>query len=196
MKKACCLGVTGGIGSGKSYVCRMLQEKGIPVFYTDDEAKLEMLENPQIHSELISLIGPDAISAEGRPVKPVLSAYICQGEEFAARVNAIVHPRVKERTMRWQQAHASSPVIAIECALLFESGFEDLCDKTITVAAPHEVRIQRICKRDTITPSKAQEWIDLQMPQEDKIQRSDFVILNDGIEPILPQIDKILTQIQ
>lgn len=190
-----CLGITGGIGSGKSYVCRTLEQLGIPVFYTDDEAKLEMKENTLIHQQLRQLIGPEAVSQDGRPVKAVLSEYICQGSDHADRINAIVHPQVKLRTQRWIEAHATHRVIAIECALLFESGFEDLCDKTITIAAPLEVRISRVCQRDSISPRQAQQWIDLQMPQEEKVRRSDFTINNDGLSDIAEQINSILPQL-
>jgi len=173
----------------------MLQKKGIPVFYTDDEAKAEMKENPEIHRELVNLIGPEAISPEGLPVKAVLSAYICQDQSHAAKINAIVHPKVRQRTQRWIDAHQAQPIIAIECALLFESGFDNLCQKTLTVAAPLETRINRVCGRDKITPAKAHEWINLQMPQEEKIKRSDYAINNDGIAPVAPQIENILLQI-
>ena len=170
----------------------MLEARGIPIFYTDDEAKIEMRENASIHRELISLIGPQAVSPDHKPVKAVLSQFICQNTTNADKVNQIVHPRIRSRAQRWIDLHHDSPVIAMECALLFESGFDSLCNKTITVAAPLEVRINRICRRDNITPQQAQSWIDLQMPQEDKIKRSDFVINNDGQHNLMPQIDDIL----
>ncbi len=186
------LGITGGIGSGKSYVCKSLIDRGIPVFYTDDEARAEMRDNPIIHQQLVSLIGPEAIAPDGTPSKPVLRNYICQGPDNAAKVNAIVHPKVKERTARWCAAHTAAPVVAIECALLFESGFQDLCDQVVTISAPLEVRISRVCQRDGITPAKAREWIALQMPQEEKERLADHTIINDGIQPLAPQIDRIL----
>lgn len=199
-----CIGITGGIGSGKSFVCKLLEQSGIPVFYTDDEAKLEMRDNTEIHRELVKLIGSSAISPDGKPVKAVLSEFICQSNENAERVNRIVHPLVKQRALRWKQsffsrvgAVLSSPIIVvIECAILFESGFQDLCDKTITVAAPLQTRVDRVCHRDNISPQKAIEWINLQMPQEEKILRSDFCINNDGATPIEPQLREILAQLR
>lgn len=193
--KPLCLGITGGIGSGKSYVCHTLEQLGIPIFYTDDEAKLEMKDNAYIHQQLWQLIGPEAVSPDGRPVKAILSEYICQGSDHADRINAIVHPQVKLRTQRWIEAHANNPIVAIECALLFESGFEDLCDKTVTIAAPLEVRINRVCQRDGISPHQAQQWINLQMPQEEKIRRSDFTIYNDGLRDVTEQINTILPRL-
>lgn len=188
-----CLGITGGIGSGKSYVCHLLESQGIPIFYTDDEAKAEMRENPIIHEELVALIGPEAIGNDGTPSKPVLAAYICQGNDYAERVNQIVHPRVKERTLRWIGQQKGCEVVGIECALLFESGFDNICQKTITVAAPLHLRIERICQRDNITPQQAMHWIDLQMSQEEKVNRSDYCIINDGESDLLSQIESIIT---
>ena len=206
------LGITGSIGSGKSHVCHLLEERGIPVFYTDIEAKAEMRENPDIHRELTALIGPEAIDADGHPVKAVLADYICRGPHYADQVNAIVHPRVRERMRQWINANKTptnpprgealglfSPSgeleggsVCIESALLFESGFHTDCTTTITVVAPLELRIKRIMQRDHISREKALEWINLQMPQEQKAALADHVIVNDSITPITPQIDKIL----
>lgn len=193
--KTTTLGITGGIGSGKTFICRMLEQMGIPVFYTDDEAKLEMKENTLIHQQLRQLIGPQAVSEDHCPVKAVLSEYICRGKDHADHINAIVHPQVKLRTQRWINAQAPHPVVAIESALLFESGFDSLCTKTITVAAPLHVRLARVCQRDSISPAQAQRWIDLQMPQEEKVRRSDFTINNDGNANIQEQINTILSQL-
>ena len=171
------LGITGSIGSGKSLVCALLEERGIPVFYTDDEAKAEMRDNADIHRELIALLGPEAISPDGRPVKAVLADYICRGPEYADNINKIVHPRVRERMRRWikRESEGASPLLA--------------------VVAPLEVRVSRIMRRDHITRDKALEWIGLQMPQEQKADLADHTITNDGITPLTPQIDQLLRQL-
>lgn len=190
------LGITGSIGSGKSLVCALLEERGIPVFYTDDEAKAEMRDNADIHRELIALLGPEAISPDGRPVKAVLADYICRGPEYADNINKIVHPRVRERMRRWikRESEEVSPLLAVESALLFESGFNTDCTATLAVVAPLEVRVSRIMRRDHITRDKALEWIGLQMPQEQKADLADHTITNDGITPLTPQIDQLLSQ--
>ena len=185
------IGVTGGIGSGKSLVCGLLEERGIPVFYTDDEAKLEMRENEQIHRELITLLGPEAISTDGRPVKAVIADYVCRGQEYANKINNIVHPRVRERMHRWIASQQNN-CVAIESALLFESGFNADCTMTVAVTAPLEIRVSRIIRRDHISRDKALEWIALQMPQEQKAALADHIIVNDGVTPITPQIAKLL----
>lgn len=191
------LGITGSIGSGKSLVCALLEERGIPVFYTDDEAKAEMRENADIHHELIALLGPEAISPDGRPVKAVLADYICRGPKYADNINKIVHPRVRERMRRWikRESEGASPLLAVESALLFESGFNTDCTATLAVVAPLEVRVSRIMRRDHITRDKALEWIGLQMPQEQKADLADHTITNDGITPLTPQIDQLLRQL-
>lgn len=181
------IGITGGIGSGKSLVCGLLEERGIPVFYTDDEAKAEMRENEQIHRELIDLLGPGAIDSKGAPVKSVLADYICRGKEYADRINNIVHPRVRERMHRWIESQRTK-CVAIESALLFESGFNADCTVTVVVTAPLEVRVSRIMRRDHISRPEALEWIALQMPQEQKAALADHIIVNDGITPLTPQI--------
>ena len=190
-------GITGSIGSGKSLVCALLEERGIPVFYTDDEAKAEMRDNADIHRELIALLGPEAISPDGRPVKAVLADYICRGPEYADNINKIVHPRVRERMRRWikRESEGASPLLAVESALLFESGFNTDCTATLAVVAPLEVRVSRIMRRDHITRDKALEWIGLQMPQEQKAALADHTIVNDGITPLTPQIDQLLRQL-
>jgi dephospho-CoA kinase len=191
------LGITGSIGSGKSLVCALLEERGIPVFYTDDEAKAEMRDNADIHRELIALLGPEAISPDGRPVKAVLADYICRGPEYADNINKIVHPRVRERMRHWikKESEGASPLLAVESALLFESGFNTDCTATLAVVAPLEVRVSRIMRRDHITRDKALEWISLQMPQEQKADLADHTITNDGITPLTPQIDQLLRQL-
>lgn len=107
MNKPLCLGVTGGIGSGKSYVCRMLEQRGVPVFYTDDEAKLEMRSNTAIHQELCAIIGPEVLDACGRPVKDVLSQYIRQSTAHAQRGKRHCAPTSKGASHALAQQHAS-----------------------------------------------------------------------------------------
>ena len=186
------IGVTGGIGSGKSLVCGLLEERGIPVFYTDDEAKLEMRENEQIHRELIDLLGPESIDSEGAPVKAVIADYVCRGPEYAHKINNIVHPRVRERMHRWIMSQQTN-CVAIESALLFESGFNADCTVTVAVTAPLETRVNRIIRRDHISRDKALEWVSLQMPQKQKAALADYTIVNDAITPLTPQLAKLLT---
>lgn len=176
--------ITGGIGSGKSYVCSLLMERGIRVYDCDTAAKRIMRGSAGIQSRLARLIG-DSLYAGGRLDKSMMAAYILSSSENAARVNAIVHPAVAEDFL-------ASGASFMECAILFESGFDRLVDRVVTVTAPLEVRVRRIMARDNITDEKAREWIACQMPQEEMAHRSDCVICNDGATPLDRQIDKML----
>ncbi len=173
------IGITGGIGSGKSYVCHWLEEMGLPVFYCDDEAKRIIRTHPVVRQELTALVGSAVYDADGQLVKPVLAAYLCTSPEHAARVDAIVHPVVAEEFCTWADSQTARTVI-MECALLFESGFDRLVHHTVHVSAPLELREKRVMARDGVTLEKVQAWMSLQMPEEEKARRADSVLHNDG----------------
>lgn len=181
------IAVTGGIGSGKSFVCHRLEEAGYPIFYCDDEAKRIIRNDAAVKEALVQLVGSEVYDETGRLVKPVLAAYLCRGKAFAAQVDAIVHPRVGAAFEAWAEQQ-QVPTVFMECALLFESGFDRYVDHTVLVAAPEEVRLQRVMQRDGVSREKALEWMALQMPEEEKAKRADTVIYNDGVREIGPQI--------
>ncbi|MDY4567876.1 MAG: dephospho-CoA kinase [Alloprevotella sp.] len=174
------LAVTGGIGSGKSHICRLLSARGLPVFYCDDEAKRLIRHDAEIRRRLTALIGPDVYDQDGRLVKPVLASWICGSKDQAAQVDAIVHPRVAEVFNAWVAAHSESAVVVMECALLYESGFDRLVDEVVAVAVPEDLRLQRVIDRDGVTPEKARAWMALQMPETEKLRRADYVVRNDA----------------
>lgn len=190
------IGITGGIGSGKSYVCRLLEVRGISVYDCDKAAKHLMNNSPQLRQQLTELIGAEAY---GGPAKANLSAavglpplnkaavtrFLMSSEDNAAALDAIVHPAVfrdfEESGMQW-----------MESAILFESGIFRLVDKVVAVSAPDSLRLKRVMMRDGITEQKAQQWMDKQWPQSLVLERADYVIVNDGLTPLAPQIDKLL----
>lgn len=184
-------GITGGIGSGKSYVCRSIEAAGYPVFYCDDEARRIIRTDAGVRAALTALIGTSVYDEEGLPVKSVLSAYIRSGKEHADQVNAIVHPRVAEAFESWSRLQPSSAVF-MECALLFEARFDRFVDTSILVTAPLETRISRIMNRDGASRQQALEWMALQMPEEEKEQRANYIINNDGVAEIAPQLQRII----
>lgn len=179
--------VTGGIGSGKSYVCRLIERRGIHVYDCDSAAKRIMASSDEIKAALCRVVGDDVLS-EGRIDKAVLASYLLKSEKNAQQINRIVHPAVAEDFI-------SSGYSWIECAILFSSGFDKLVDKVVCVTAPLEVRVDRIVRRDNISRDNALEWIGRQMPQEKVKTLSDYEIVNDGVMDVDIQIDKILASI-
>lgn len=179
--------VTGGIGSGKSYVCRLIERRGIHVYDCDSAAKRIMASSDEIKAALCRVVGDDVLS-EGRIDKAVLASYLLKSEKNAQQINRIVHPAVAEDFI-------SSGYSWMECAILFSSGFDKLVDKVVCVTAPLEVRVDRIVRRDNISRDNALEWIGRQMPQEEIKTLSDYELVNDGVMDVDIQIDKILASI-
>ncbi len=185
------IALTGGIGSGKSYVCRQLERLGYPVFYCDEEARRIVRTDPVVHDALVQLVGSRVYTPDGELCKPVLRDYLCGGQTNASQVDAIVHPRVGEAFGQWAVRQSSARVF-MECALLFEAGFNRYVDATILVSAPLEMRIARVMSRDGISRSKVLEWMALQMPEAEKARRADYIVLNDGTADIAAELKRLL----
>lgn len=188
------IGITGGIGSGKSFFSSRLKEYGIPVFDSDSEAKKLMLVSPFIVSSLKSLLG-DNVYIDGKLNKSLIADYIFSSPTNAHKINSIVHPCVKKEFLSWVNEHFNSGdrIVAIESAILFESGFDDIVDKVVTVHAPLELRISRVMKRDHTSREKVLERINSQMSDDERNQRADFVIENDGFTPLDEQIERLFS---
>lgn len=180
--------LTGGIGSGKSYVCEHLRKRGIDVYDCDTAAKRIMQTSPHIQQSIKQLIGDGAYTGKGILDKAVVSRFLLASEDNAAKLNAIVHPAVAED-------FAASGMQWMECAILFTSSFDKLVDKVVCVTAPTELRIKRIINRDAITREKAIDWIKCQMSQEEIVRRSDYEIINDGKADIGIQLDMLLEEL-
>lgn len=182
--------ITGGIGSGKSYVCRILESRGICVYDCDAAAKRLMRTSEKLQQELRQLVGQDVYTSDGQLQKSVLSDFLLASEANKLALNDVIHPAVAENFL-------SSGMTWLESAILFESGFDSRVsfDRVVCVSAPRDIRIQRIMRRDNITAEKAAEWIDTQMAQEEVERRSHFVIVNDGKSDIEQQVDNMLSKI-
>lgn len=191
------LGITGGIGSGKSYVAQMLQARwDVPVYDCDSEAKRLTAESDDIRTALTQLVG-DHLWQQGQMQKPVLAAYLFASPEHAAQVNAIIHPAVRRDFLCWADAHSRSPVVAIESAILCESGFHTLVDSILLVDAPLEVRLQRAMLRD----GASRQQVMARMARQDSAQARQlarFTVTNDGGGDQLLQacLESIVTQLQ
>ncbi len=188
------LGITGGIGSGKSVVARCLRNMDIPVYNCDDEAKRLNDTHPAIRQALTALIGNNTYDTDGHLNKSVLATYLFADQQNASRINAIIHPHVMDDFLQWKQRQVS-PWVAIESAILFESGFNRLADKILTVSAPEEIRIERAVKRDHTSPKAVRQRMRHQMSDDEKVKLSDYIVLNDEEHPIIPQILDILANL-
>ena len=188
------IGLTGGIGCGKSYVAGKMQLRGIPVYDSDQRAKLLTATDPAIKEALSELVGPTLYCPCGCGVmqKEVLAQFIFGNPVNLAKVNAIIHPRVKDDFRRWTDSLESKEFCILESAILFESGFESEVDFTVCVDAPLALRIKRCVKRDNTTEQAVIARINSQMDQEEKCRKADFVILNDDVQPLEPQIDALV----
>lgn len=186
------IGITGGIGSGKSYVSRLLTEYyGIPVYNTDSEAKRLMLSDEGIRRRLTALLGKEVYKSDGTLNKPLLANYLFADSCHAGQINAIVHPQVKADFLKWADRQTGCEVVALESAILFESGFDNIVDKVVMVYAPVELRIRRVMLRDSTTEEKIRQRIVAQMDDKAKQDRSDFIIFNDGSRPLNLQLDDL-----
>ena len=192
------IGITGGIGSGKSYVCRLLEQQGYTVYDCDSAAKRLIRTSPFIRRRLTALIGPETYfkeSGDGSQEsveyilnKKVVAEFLLKSEDNARAIDRIVHPAVFhdfiESGMEW-----------MESAIIYESGIYRLVDRVIVVTAPEELRIQRVMARDEISREKVLEWMSRQLPQEEVRQRADFEIVNDGLADLNQQLDDIIKEI-
>ena len=181
------IGITGGIGSGKSYVSRLLEARGYEVYDCDSAAKRLIAHSPFIRRRLTALIGPHTYLANGSLNKGAVAEFLLASAENANAVDRIVHPAVFNDFVK-------SGLNWMESAIIYESGIYRLVDRVIVVTAPEELRIQRVMARDNISREKVLEWMGRQWPQEEIRQRADYEIVNDGQADIEQQLNNIIEQ--
>ena len=185
------IAITGGIGSGKTYVSDMLQNRGVPIYNADVEAKRLMVSDISIRKGLVGLLGEDAYLNDELN-KPLLASYLFSSPEHVKQINSIVHPSVKADFRRWLDANQHYAIAGIESAILFEAGFQDCVDFIIMVSAPEALRLSRAMKRDGASEQQIRERMAAQMDEDKKKEMSDFVILNDETSSLDSQIESIL----
>lgn len=184
------IGVTGGIGSGKTTVCQIFELLGIPVFYADEVAKNLMVADSVLRKQIIQGFGQEAYFSDGSLNRKHLSALVFKDGELLALLNSFVHPAVFRAMDEWSlQQH--SPYVLKEAALLFESGSYQQNDFNILVSTNDALRIQRVMKRDGATAEKVKERIQNQMPEEEKRTKADFIISNNEDEFLITQVLKL-----
>ncbi|QZE15570.1 dephospho-CoA kinase [Halosquirtibacter laminarini] len=187
------LGITGGIGCGKTTICKALRLLDIPIFISDIEAKKLMTFDPIVKNKLTSILGIEAYQEDGNLNKPYISNKIFHNQEILRKVNKVVHHATKESFKHWKQLQKNS-IIAYESALLFESGSDKLMDKVIFIQAPLKTRIERVMKRDKISKEQVQARINNQMDEKKKEKRADYIINNHN-QLIIPQLLKLIDTI-
>lgn len=185
------VGLTGGIGSGKSTVSRLLETMEIPVYTADTESKRLVNTSPDIRDRLIATFGSQ-LYQDGELDKAMLASLIFGNKENLQYVNSVIHPVVFEDFRHWAQQQTQSPFVVIESAILFDSGFSKTVDVTVNVSAPLEVRIRRVEARDKVSRKTIEERINSQMPEEERNRLSDYTIFNDEVHALLPQVENLL----
>jgi dephospho-CoA kinase len=180
------VGLTGGIGSGKTVVARIFESLGIPVYYADDAAKRLMNSDPQLRKELIKHFGEKTYTPEGLDRK-YLASIVFNNKEKLDRLNAITHPVTIRDASEWM-AKQTTPYVIKEAALLFESGATEHLDYVIGVYAPQHVRVKRVMERDNLSTAEVMKRISRQIDEEMKMKLCDFVITNNEQQLVVPQV--------
>ena len=185
------IGITGGIGSGKSIASRLFYALGVPIYDADSRARWLMENDLELRQQLTAAFGPDTYDSAGRLNRPVLAGTVFRNPALLAQLNALVHPHVGTNFESWAatQAQAGHRYILKEAALLFEAGSYKQLDRTITVFAPLAVREARVLRRDSYrSPADIQAIMAKQLSEDEKIKRADYILTNDDVLPLLPQV--------
>jgi len=184
------IGITGGIGSGKSVVGQILEAMHFPVYYSDQQSKILVDTDHVIREELIKLLGKE-VYLDGKLNRPFLTQQLFSNDDLRLKINQIIHPKVREAFTIWVNKQSSNLVFN-EAAILFETGAYQSMDYTILVTAPLELKIERVLKRDNIAINEIQERMSKQWSDEEKIPLADFVIVNDEAKPLLKQVEAVI----
>lgn len=188
------VGITGGIGTGKSMICRIISIMGYPVFYSDTEAKEILSADANVRNQIIQSFGEESYLGE-KPNTLFLAEVVFKNQQKLEKLNQIVHPAVRQKFKIWAQ-NQNSPVVFNEAAVLFESGSHRNFSKTVLITSPTELRIERLLKRDESTLEKIKSRMQNQWSDDKKIPLADFVITNDEHSLIVPQVLSLLQKLK
>lgn len=189
------VGLTGGIGSGKSTVAKLFEVLGVPVYNSDVRGK-EMYYKPEVKEQVIRLIGTNAYDSEGKLDPAHISKIVFNDSNVLRKINSIIHPAVENDFKEFAKNNSDHQLVIMESALLFEAGIYKRLDKTILVTSPIELRIARVTARDGVTQEEVLKRISHQLPDEQKIPLSDFVIRNDEAEGLIPQVIAVFEKLK
>ncbi|MCC6384850.1 MAG: dephospho-CoA kinase [Bacteroidia bacterium] len=185
------VGITGNIGSGKSFVAAVFKNLGIPVFNSDEQARELMNSDRELIRRLKNYYGKAVYTSDNKLNRVLLAEKAFSSASEISKLNNLVHPAVRDAFIKWANeinAVSSAPYCLIESALIFEAGFQDMLEAVICVTAPETIRMQRLKERENMTEEQFQCRKQHQWDEEMKIKKSDFIIINDGITPILKQV--------
>lgn len=183
------IGITGGIGSGKTTVCQIFETLGIPIYYADARAKWLMSNDENLKSGILDLFGPEAY-LDHQLNRPFIAGIVFQDRSKLDQLNQLVHPAVAKDSLNWHLAQ-TAPYTLKEAALLFESGSYQQLDQIIVVTAPKNIRIQRVMKRDQVEEAAVVARMNNQMPENEKVALANYIIYNDGKQALIPQVFKV-----
>lgn len=189
------IGITGNIGSGKTTVCQLFELLGAPVFYADFYGKKVMTEDLVLVEAIRKTFGGESYFEDGSLNRKYISNIVFKNEAELEKLNALVHPAVFRAFDEWAISFNTKNYVLKEAAILFESGSDKQCDKTIVVAAALDVRLKRVMQRDNLTKAEILRREEKQMPQQEKIAKADFVIYNDPQMMVIPQVLQIHQQL-
>jgi dephospho-CoA kinase len=181
------LGLTGGIGSGKTLVCQIYEKLGVSVYYADRAARELMNTDADLIAGIRAMFGEKAYGKDGLN-RQYLAGLVFGDHEKLAGLNSLVHPAVQKDFIRWTKLQSGSPYVLEEAAILFESGASAGMDLTVLVYAPEELRISRVMKRDGVERQDVLRRMEHQLSEEEKLERADHVLINDGTRMLLPQV--------
>ncbi len=181
------VGLTGGIGSGKTLVCSIFEKLGVPVYYADSEAKRLMDLNIDLKRGIVELFGEEAYKG-GSLNRKLVAERVFGNFDLISKLNLLVHPAVRKDYLQWVEEQSGHIYVMEEAAILFESGAHKKMDLTVLVSAPEALRIQRVMQRDQTDKEQVIRRIEHQMSEEERIKYADFIICNDEKQMLLPQI--------
>lgn len=184
------IGLTGGIGSGKSTIAKFFSELGVPVYVADTQAK-KIMDYPSTIQEVQSIFGEKVLDENQKLDRKKIASIVFNHPEKLKALNSVIHPKVAEDFSQWLNQHNHHAYVIKEVAIIFETHSEDQYDKIILVTAPEEIRIQRVMERDKISKEQVEERIKNQLSDQEKINKSDFIIMNIDLETSKNEIKKL-----
>ena len=186
------IGLTGGIGSGKTTVAGLLIKSGYPVYFADERAKVILDTDSEVKEKVKNLLGESVFQKDGTADRKKIASLVFSNPELLKGLNAIIHPATFSDFEKWKMNLKSNSWVFKEAAILLEAGADQNLDAVLLIQAPLPLRLQRVCDRDQTTAEKVLERMAQQWPEEKKVNKADFIIYNDGMHPLEPQIEQAI----